>query len=50
LVVVDAGEDQLETTRKTGKNLVKGVVLYFIVAFISTLALSLLATIVLSGL
>jgi MFS family permease len=50
LVVVDSGEDKLETTRKTGQNLIRGGVLYFIVALVSTLALSLLATIVLGGL
>jgi len=47
LVVVDSGEDKLEKTNKTGKNLIRGVVLYFIVALISTLALSFLASFVL---
>jgi hypothetical protein len=50
LVVVDSGEDRLEKTNKTGKNLIRGVVLYFIVALVSTLALSFLTSIVLGGL
>ena len=50
LVTVDAGEDELRTINETGKNLKKGILLYIIVAFISTLALSLLATVALGGL
>jgi len=39
LVGVDSGEDKLEKTNKTGKNLMSAMTLYFIVALISTLAL-----------
>lgn len=49
LVVVNSGQDKLEKTNKTGLNLKTGVFLYFVVALISTLALSLLTSIVLSG-
>jgi len=49
LVVIDSGEDQLEQTNKTGINLKKGIGLYIITAFLSTLGLFALTTIVLSG-
>ena len=49
LVTVDSGEDKLEKTNKTGKNLVIGITLYTIVAFISIMALFLLSYFVLSG-
>ncbi len=50
LVTVDSGEDKLEKTNKTGKNLVRGITLYFITALIATLALFILSSVVLAGL
>jgi Flp pilus assembly protein TadB len=50
LVAVDSGEDKLEKTNKTGKNLKRGILLYFVTALFSTLALFVLATIVLGSL
>ncbi|MDO8623577.1 MAG: hypothetical protein Q7R52_04995 [archaeon] len=49
LVTIDNGEDKLERTSKTGKNLLKGMVTYFVVALIATLSLYLLSTVVLGG-
>jgi len=49
LVVIDSGEDKLEKTNKIGANLRKGIGLYFIVALVASLALSLLITIVLGN-
>ncbi len=49
LVTVDAGEDKLKTAYETGKNLRRGILLYFIVSLIAILALSLLATVALGG-
>ncbi|GIU68520.1 MAG: hypothetical protein KatS3mg001_370 [Candidatus Pacearchaeota archaeon] len=46
LVVIDSGEDKLETTDKTGKNIFRGVSFYFLIAFFSTLVLFILTTIV----
>ncbi len=50
LVTIDSGEDKLEKTNKTGKNLLTGMILYFITAAIATLALFLLGSIVLGNL
>ncbi len=50
LVTIDAGEDKLEKTNKTGKNLMKGILLYFVTALLATLALFLLTSVVLGGL
>ena len=50
LVTIDSGEDKLEKTNKTGKNLQRGVLLYFITAFLATMILFLLGTIVLGRL
>ncbi|MDP3966048.1 MAG: hypothetical protein Q8Q04_00780 [archaeon] len=50
LVTIDSGEDKLESINKIGNNLKKGIGLYFIVAAISILALSLLSVIVLGNL
>lgn len=50
LVTVDAGEDKLETAYRTGINLKKGMWLFFIVSFISVLALTLLVSVVFNGL
>ncbi len=48
LVIVDSGEDKLERTNKTGKNLIQGMMLYFITALISILLLFALAAMVLN--
>lgn len=50
LVVVDSGEDKLEKTNKTGRNLISGMILYFITAAIATLALFILGSVVLGNL
>jgi hypothetical protein len=50
LVTIDSGEDKLEKTNKTGQNLKKGIVLYFITALLSTLTLFILSSIVLGNL
>lgn len=50
LVSIDSGEDKLEKTHKTGKNLMKGVMLYFITALFATLALFILTAVVLGNL
>ena len=47
LVTVDSGEDKLEKMNKTGKNLRRGVLLYFIVAFLATIVLFVISTVVL---
>lgn len=49
LVSIDSGEDRLEKMNKTGKNLRRGVMLYFIIALLSTIVLFLVSTVVLSG-
>jgi len=49
LVAIDSGEDKLEKTNKTGKNLARGIALYFIVALLSTIVLFVLVSVVLSG-
>jgi Flp pilus assembly protein TadB len=50
LVTVDSGEDKLEETNKKGKNLVRGVGIYFVIALIAASSLYFLASIVLTGL
>ena len=50
LVAIDSGEDKLEKTNKTGKNLKTGMLLYFITAFLATMTLFILANVVLGGL
>ena len=50
LVVIDSGEDKLEKTNKTGKNLFRGILLYFITATLATIALFALGSIVLGNL
>lgn len=50
LVVIDSGEDKLQKTHKTGKNLSKGIILFFITSFISTLALFILTSVVMGNL
>jgi len=49
LVTIDSGEDKLEKTNKTGKNLKKGILLYFITALLATITLFVLSTVVLGG-
>ena len=48
LVTIDSGEDKLEKTNKIGKNLRKGILLYFFTALLATLALFVLTSVVLS--
>ena len=50
LVIVDAGDDKLQTTNSLGKNFKAGILLYFITALFSTLALFILTSIVIGGL
>ncbi|MBR9701427.1 hypothetical protein GOV13_00730 [Candidatus Pacearchaeota archaeon] len=50
LVAIDSGEDKLEKTNKTGKNLKRGILLYIGTALLSTISLFILSTIVLGGL
>ena len=50
LVTVDSGEDKLEKTNKTGKNLKKGILLYFVTAILTTLGLFVLVSVVLGNL
>ena len=50
LVTINSGEDRLEETSKTGKNLQRGAFLYFMTVLVSTLALYLLTSIVLGNL
>lgn len=49
LVTVDSGEDKLRKVNETGKNLRRGLLLYFLVATISSLSLALLASVALAG-
>ena len=50
LVTIDSGEDKLERTNKTGKNLTSAILLYFITALLSTIVLFALTAIVVGGL
>ena len=50
LVTIDSGEDKLERTNKTGKNLTSAIILYFITAFLATIVLFALTAIVVGGL
>ncbi len=50
LVTIDSGEDKLEKTNKTGKNLKIGILLYFITALLATMALFVLSSVVLGNL
>ncbi len=49
LVAVDSGDDKLKRTSDTGKNLNRGILMYFIVTLGATLVLSILAGIALAG-
>ena len=50
LVMIDSGEDKLEKTNKIGRNLKRGIALYFITALLATLGLFILTSVVLGGL
>ena len=50
LVTINSGEDKLEKTNKTGKNLARGILLYSIVALFSIIGLFILASVVIGGL
>ena len=50
LVTIDSGEDKLEKTNKTGKNLRSAISLYLITALISSIVLFVLTQIVVGGL
>ncbi|HTZ41968.1 MAG TPA: hypothetical protein VMC07_02045 [Candidatus Omnitrophota bacterium] len=49
LTTIDSGEDKLEKTNEIGKNLKKGILLYFVVALLSTITLFVLASVVLGN-
>jgi len=50
LVAVDSGEDKLEKMNKSGINFTRGVLFYFITAFVATVALFILTSVVLGNL
>ena len=50
LVTVDSGEDKLEKTNKTGINLRRGMMLYFVAALFANVSLFILTIVVLGGL
>lgn len=50
LVIIDSGEDKLERANKTGKNLSRGVGLFFITAALTTFVLFILSNVVLGNL
>jgi hypothetical protein len=50
LVTIRYGKDDIKNTNETGVNLKRSIILYVLVSFISTLVLSLIARIVVSGL
>jgi hypothetical protein len=50
LVAIDSGEDKLERTNKTAKNLMRGMGLYFITALITTFILFIISSVVLGNL
>ena len=50
LVTIDSGEDKLERLNKIGKNLKRGITLYFFTALFATLALFVLTSVVLGNL
>ena len=49
LVTIDSGEDKLQETNQIGKNLTRGITLYFFTALLSTLSLFALSSIVLGN-
>ncbi|HTY44080.1 MAG TPA: hypothetical protein VMC80_02460, partial [Patescibacteria group bacterium] len=50
LVAVDSGEDKLERTNKTGKNLIRALGLYFVTALITSFLLFIISSVVLGNL
>jgi len=50
LVTINSGEDKLDKINKTGKNLMRGILLYTITAFIAVMALFVLTSLVLGNL
>ncbi len=50
LVTIDSGEDKLQKTSKTGKNLTKGITLFFVTSLVSTIALFILTSVVVGNL
>jgi hypothetical protein len=50
LVTIKSGRDLLESTSETGKNLKTSIILYFIVALIAIVGLTLIGAVVLAGL
>jgi len=50
LVTVDSGEDKLQRTSETGKNLMKGIMLFFFTALLTTIALFILTFVVMGNL
>ena len=50
LVTIDSGEDKLERMNKIGKNLVRGITLYFFTALFAVLSLFVLTAVVLGNL
>jgi len=50
LVTVDSGQDKLRETHEIGKNLMRGIILYLIVALIAILSLGVLSGVALGGL
>jgi hypothetical protein len=49
LVTINSGEDRLKRTHEVGKNLMRGVGIYFVITMISVIVLSILAAISLAG-
>lgn len=49
LVTINSGNDPLKKTNDTAKNLKKGILFYFVVSFIATLALFVLSTLVIGN-
>jgi hypothetical protein len=49
LVTISSGQDTLEATNQTGKNLKAGISLYFVAALLATIALSFLVSVVLTS-
>ena len=50
LVTIDSGEDKLQKTYMIGKNLAKGIGLFFVTALVATFILFILSAVVLGGL
>ncbi|HRZ85872.1 MAG TPA: hypothetical protein P5277_03765 [Candidatus Paceibacterota bacterium] len=50
LTIIDSGDDKLKKTNDTGKNLSRGLTVYFIIALLAVLLLSILASVALGNL